>query len=80
MGENLAAEELGDALLPLSLRTALTQAPLNATLRRAVDVQWRGQPACTLTTQWLSVVKFKPSIKSIGAGRRNAPIAQAFHQ
>jgi hypothetical protein len=43
---DLAAEEPGDALLPLGLGAALAQAPLDAALRRAVDVQrWR-QPAC----------------------------------
>ncbi len=47
---DLAAEKLGDPLLPLGFRTALTQAPLDAALCHAVDVQWRRQPACTLST------------------------------
>ena len=43
---DLAAEELRDALLPLGLGAALREAPRDAALGSAVDVQRRRQAAC----------------------------------
>ena len=43
---DLAAEELRDALLPLGLGAALREAPRDAALGGAVDVQRRRQATC----------------------------------